>query len=83
MKTFMKHAGIPLNKVGPRLLELEKAIEEHAMAIGAELDYHVDFVGTENERVRSATLTVYFFEKEEDKTPENLGNSKAVKNPEE
>ena len=53
------------------------------MAIGAELDYHVDFVGTENERVRSATLTVYFFEKKENQTPENLGNSETVKNPEE
>ena len=83
MKPFMKRVGIPLNKVGPKLLELEKAIEEHDMAIGAELDYHVDLVGTENERVRSATLTVYFFEKKEDQTPENLGNSKAVKNPEE
>lgn len=82
MKPFFKREGIPLKEAGSRLIELEKALEEHAMAIGAELDYHVDFVG-ENERVRSATLTVYFFEKEEDKTPENLGNSKAVKNLEE
>ena len=82
MKLSFKREGIPLKEAGPRLLELEKAIEEHAMAIGAELDYHVDFVG-ENERVRSATLTVYFFEKEEDKTPENLGNSETVENPEE
>ena len=73
-----KHQGIPLKEVGGRLLELHKAIEEHDMAIGAEMDYHVDMVGTEQEQVRSATLTVYFFEK-----TENLGNSEAVKNPEE
>ncbi len=34
--------------------------------------------------MRSATITVYFFQKHEVKNPfENLGNSKEVKNPEE
>ena len=60
-----RHQGIPLKEVGGRLLELHKAIEEHDMAIGAEMDYHVDMVGTEQEQVRSVTLTVYFFEKTE------------------
>lgn len=58
--------GIPLKEVGGRLLELHKAIEEHGMAIGAELDYHIDMAGTEQEQVRSATLTVYFFEKDQE-----------------
>ena len=61
-----RHQGIPLKEVGGRLLELHKAIEEHGMAIGAELDYHIDMAGTEQEQVRSATLTVYFFEKDQE-----------------
>lgn len=73
-----RHQGIPLKEVGGRLLELHKAIEEHDMAIGAEMDYHVDMVGTEQEQVRSATLTVYFFEK-----TGKLEKSEAEKKPEE
>lgn len=83
MKTSIRHQGIPLKEVGARLLELQKAIEEHDMAIGAEMDYHVDMVGTEQEQVRSATLTVYFFEKRDDQKTENCGNAETVKNPEE
>lgn len=55
-------AGIPVKEVGGRLLKLQKAIEEHGMLIGAEMDYHADMVGTANEQIRSATITVYFFE---------------------
>ena len=73
--------GIPLEEVGLRLKELHNAITEKGMAIGAQTDCHLEI--TDSKHVNSATITVYFFQKEEEQTTENLGNSKAVKNPEE
>ncbi len=70
--------GITLEEVGLRLKELHNAITEKGMAIGAQTDCHLEI--TNSKYVNSATITVYFFQKEED---QNLENSKAVKNPEE
>lgn len=74
--------GIPLEEVGLRLKELRNAITEKGMAIGAETNCNLEITSF-GKIARSATITVYFFQKEEDQTTENLENSKAVKNPEE
>ena len=75
--------GIPLDDVAPRLEELNKALEEHDMAIGAETTCNLE-ISHGGRIAKSATITVYFFQKHEVNNPfENLGNSKAVKNPEE
>lgn len=82
-KIPMRSAGIPLADVGSRLEELNKAIEEHDMAIGAETNCNLEITPV-GKIVRSATITVYFFQKHEINNPfENLGNSEAVKKPEE
>ena len=82
-KIPMRMVGIPLADVGSRLEELNKAIEEHDMAIGAETSCNLE-ISPISKFARSATITVYFFEKHEVKNPfENLGNSETVKNPEE
>lgn len=82
-KIPMRSAGIPLADVGSRLEELSKAIEEHDMAIGAETNCNLEITPV-GKIARSATITVYFFQKHEVKNPfENLGNSETVKNPEE
>ena len=73
--------GIPLEEVGPRLKELHNAITEKGMAIGAQTDCRLEI--TDGKHVNSAIITVYFIQKEEDQTSENLGNSESVKNPEE
>lgn len=83
IKDCYKKIGIPVAEVGPKLKELNKAIEAHDMAIGADMKYQLDMMGTENECVNAVTLTVYLFQRKDDQDPENLGNSKAVKNPEE
>lgn len=76
-------AGIPLEEVGPRIKELNEAIEKQSMAIGADTAYNVNFLPGDKNRVVSVTMTVYLFQKEDRQDRENLGNSKAVKNPEE
>jgi hypothetical protein len=76
-------AGIPLEEVGPRLKELNEAIEKQSMAVGADTAYNVNFLPGDKNRVVSVTMTVYLFQKEDHQDRENLGNSKAVKNPEE
>lgn len=82
-KIPMRSAGIPLADVGSRLEELSKAIEEHDMAIGAETNCNLE-ISPFGKIARSATITVYFFQKQEVKNPfENLENSETVKNPEE
>lgn len=83
IKDYCKKIGIPLVEVGPKIKELNKAIEAHDMAIGADMTYQLDMMGTENECVKAATLTVYFFQRKDDQDQENLGNSETVKNPEE
>lgn len=82
IKGYCKKIGIPLAEVGPKLKELNKASEAHDMAIGADMTYKLDMMGTENEYVKAVTLTVYFFQKEEAQATENLENSESVKNPE-
>ena len=82
-KIPMRSTGIPLADVGSRLEELSKAIEEHDMAIGAETNCNLEITPV-GKIARSATITVYFFQKHEVNNPfENLGNSETVKNPEE
>ena len=76
-------AGVPLEEVGPRLKELNEAIEKQSMAIGADTAYNLNFLPGDKYRVVSVTMTVYLFQKEDHKDRENLENSKAVKNPEE
>lgn len=74
--------GIPLDDVAPRLEELNKALEEHDMAIGAEMTCNLEIIHS-GRIAKSATITVYF-QKHEIKNPfENLGNSEAEKKPEE
>ena len=83
IKDYYKQIGIPVAEVGPKIKELNKAIEEHDMAIGADMTYQLDMMGTENECVKAVTLTVYLFQRKDDQKTENLGNSETVKNPEE
>lgn len=65
IKKMFRPAGIPLEEVGERLKELHDAIEKHDMAIGADTAYNLQFqLGSEN-IVQSATMTVYFFGKNE------------------
>ena len=75
--------GIPVKEVGPRIQALNKAIKDQGMAIGADMTYSLDMMGTEHECVKAVTLTVYLFQKEDKQDQENLGNSETVKNPEE
>jgi hypothetical protein len=83
IKDYYKQVGIPLAEVGPKFKELNKAIEAHDMAIGADMTYQLDMIGTENECVKAVTLTVYLFQRKDDQDPEINGRTKAVKNPEE
>ena len=63
-KIPMRSTGIPLAEVGSRLAELSKAIEEHDMAIGTETNCNLEITPV-GKIARSATITVYFFQKEE------------------
>lgn len=76
-------AGVPLEEVGPRLKELNEAIEKQSMAIGADTAYNVNFLPGDKNKVVSVTMTVYLFQKEDHQSPEIDGRTKAVKNPEE
>ena len=66
-------AGIPVEEVGPRIKELNEAIEKQSMAIGADTAYNVNFFPGEKNRVVSVTMTVYLFQKEDHQGPENIG----------
>lgn len=65
MKNF-KPAGIPLKEIVPRLLALHDAIKEHGMAIGADSQYNVKFLPGRDNVISSVTMTVYFFEKDQE-----------------
>lgn len=65
MKIF-RPAGIPLKEIGPRLQALHDAIKEHDMAIGADSQYNVNFMPGRDNVVSSVTMTVYFFEKDQE-----------------
>jgi hypothetical protein len=83
IKDYCKQIGIPVDEVGPKIKELNKAIEKLDMVIGADMTYQLDLMGTANECVKAVTLTVYLFQRKDNQETENLGNSEAVKNPEE
>ena len=56
--------GISYEEVGPRLKELDEALQKCDMALGADTDIHLT-VGPEKDRVMSATITVYLLQKKE------------------
>lgn len=72
-------AGIPVEEVGPRLKELNEAIEKQSMAIGADTAYNVNFLPGYKNRVVSVTMTVYLFQKEDHQDRENVGYSEPQK----
>lgn len=57
--------GIPVEEVGKRIATLNKILEEHNMAIGAESTYNVNFSYGSEHKVNSVTLTVYMLEDKE------------------
>lgn len=57
--------GIPLKEVGQRLQELNDAIREHNMAIGADAQYNLEFMECHDDMAKCVTMTVYFFSKDE------------------
>lgn len=67
--------GIPVKEVGPRIQALNKAIKDQDMAIGADMSYHLDMMGTEHECVKAVTLTIYIFQKKDEQNHESLGSS--------
>ena len=83
IKDYYKQIGIPVAEVGPKIKELNKAIEKFDMEIGADMTYQLDLMGTANECVKAVTLTVYLFQRKDNQETEKLENSEAEKKPEE
>lgn len=60
-----RNVGIPVEEVGKRIATLNKILEEHNMAIGAESSYKVHCRYDSANTVESVNLTVYLFEDKE------------------
>ena len=59
VKPVTHHIGVPVEKVGEKLLKLNEALKAHGMMLGADASYNV-FVAPERENeALSVTLTVY------------------------
>lgn len=65
VKEYGKKIGIPLSEVGSRLEKLSKALNEQNMAIGADMTYQLEMLGTEKECVKAVTITVYLFQEKD------------------
>ena len=61
--------GIPISKVGDRLRNLDKILEQHGMVLKADTGVHINF--TKNrETAISCVLEVYLYDAEEKKDVE-------------
>lgn len=56
-----KRVGIPVEDVGKRLLALNKAVEQHNMGIGSDVQYNLEFLEGRDDVVKCVTITAYFF----------------------
>lgn len=61
--------GIPLSKVGDRLRNLGKSLEQHGMALKADTGVHIDCT-RDGETAISCVLEVYLYDAEEKKDVE-------------
>lgn len=58
-KPFTQHIGVPVEKVGEKLLKLNEALEAQGMMLGADASYSVAVSSKCSDEVISVTLTVY------------------------
>jgi hypothetical protein len=63
VKPFAQHIGVPVEKVGEKLLKLNEALKVQGMMLGADTSYNVS-VSKHNNEVASVTLTVYLIGEE-------------------
>lgn len=61
--------GIPLSKVGDRLRNLSKSLEQHGMALKADTGVHINCT-KDGETAISCVLEVYLYDAEEKKDVE-------------
>lgn len=62
--------GIPLNKVGDRLRNLGKSLEQYGMTLKADTGVHINCT-RDGETAISCVLEVYLYDAEEKKEEEN------------
>lgn len=69
IKTYGKKIGVTLKEAEEKIRDLNKALEDKNMAIGAEMDFHVNLMEKDKGNVNGVTVTVYFFEGNGEKAP--------------
>lgn len=64
IKPFTQHIGVPVEKVGEKLLKLNEALKTQGMMLGADTSYNVFVTPKRNNEAISVTLTVYLIGEE-------------------
>lgn len=64
IKPFTQHIGVPVEKVGEKLLKLDEALRAHGMMLGADAGYNVSVSSKHSDEAISVTLTVYLIGEE-------------------
>lgn len=64
VKPFVQHIGVPVEKVGEKLLKLNEALKAQGMMLGADVSYNVAVSPKHSDEAVSVTLTVYLIGEE-------------------
>lgn len=59
IKSAAQHIGVPVEKVGEKLLKLNEALKAQGMMLGADTSYNVFLAPKRENEAISVTLTVY------------------------
>lgn len=64
IKPYTQHIGVPVEKVGEKLLKLNEALRAQGMMLGADTSYNVSVSSKRDNEAISVTLTVYLIGEE-------------------